>query len=95
MTINEFLNQDIEDFDSISNYYVNYLKELSDNDYSFINYINLNGFSNKFMKSVEKNRYLTTEEKLEYSEKVDNLLKNINLYVIFPLLGTFKSIVFI
>ncbi|MBY0067835.1 hypothetical protein [Empedobacter falsenii] len=80
MTINEFLNQDIEDFDSISNYYVNYLKELSDNDYSFINYINLNGFSNKFMKSVERNRYLTTEEKLEYSEKVDNLLKNINLY---------------
>ena len=80
MTINDFLNQDVDDFDSISNYYINYLKELSEKDYSFVDYINLNGFSQKFINSVQRSHYLQDERKTEYNEKTENLIRDIRFY---------------
>lgn len=80
MTVNDFLNQNIENFDSISNYYLNYLKELSEKDYPFVEYINLKGFSQKYLFTVRRNHYLTEERKSDFNEKIDRLLRDIQFY---------------
>lgn len=80
MTVNDFLNQDSENFDSISSYYFNYLKQLSEKDYPFVEYINLKGFSHKYLLSVRRNHYLTEEKRSEFNEKIDRLLRDIQFY---------------
>jgi hypothetical protein len=73
MKFNDFLNIDLEDNDKIIDYYLNYLQNLSNEDFPFEEQLKLRGVGTKFLDSIGRKNVVTTEKKNQYIALIGNL----------------------
>lgn len=80
MSFNEFLKKSIENYDSIVDYYLNYLMDFSKNEFPFEEQIQLRGAADKFMNTICEVSYLDKSIIDQYFELIDNFREDLRVY---------------
>lgn len=80
MTFNEYLYTDSQEIEVIFNYYLGYLSELSNANFSAEKQLQLKGASDKFLYSIEKFSYFETSKREDYQELLNKLFEELNDY---------------
>jgi hypothetical protein len=80
MTFNEYLYTDSQEIEVIFNYYLGYLSELSNANFSAEKQLQLKGVSDKFLNSIEKFSYFETSKREDYQELLNKLFEELNDY---------------
>jgi hypothetical protein len=80
MTFNEYLYTDSQEIEVIFNYYLGYLSELSNTNFSAEKQLQLKGASDKFLNSIEKFSYFETSKREDYQELLNKLFEELNDY---------------
>ena len=80
MTFTEYLNTDNLELEVISNYYIEYLKNLPAKNYPFEEHIHLKGASEKFIECIERTSFIKKEEKHQFLLNVEELSSTIRRY---------------
>jgi len=91
MTFSEYLNTDNLELEEISNYYIEYLKNLSAKDYPFEEHIHLRGASEKFIQCIDKTALIEREAKNQFLKDIEDLSSTIKRYRRYENKSTFLS----
>ena len=73
-TFNDFLNTNLEDFNVIFNFYLDFLGEFSSKKFPFEEEIKLKGAGNKFIHTVERVGYIQSQTKDDYMNLINSFL---------------------
>lgn len=80
MKFSEFLNCNLEESDSIIEYYINFLTDFSSKNFPFEQALQLKGSAEKFINTIGKTSYLKTEKIEEYLGEVEEFSKRLKYY---------------
>ncbi|PZW37967.1 hypothetical protein LX95_02760 [Mesonia algae] len=80
MTFTEYLNTNNLELEEISNFYIEFLKNLSSKDFPFEEQIHLKGASDKFLQCIDKVTYLEKERKSIFVEKINAFSEELKKY---------------
>lgn len=79
MTFNDYLNLSINDYQEISNYYLNFLEEFSTKKFPYEKKLQFKGTATKFLNSIEDLTYLQKEKQEEYVKIIDQLNESLDI----------------
>ncbi len=80
MTFNEYLYTDSQEIEVIFNFYIGFLSELSNANYSAEKQLQLKAASDKFLNSIEKFSYFETSKREDYQELLNKLYEELSEY---------------
>lgn len=80
MTFAEYINLDSENFEEISKYYLDFLQELSKNNFSYDDQLHFKGSAEKFLNSIDKVTGIDKDSKEKYSDTIERFIQRLKWY---------------
>lgn len=80
MTLNTYLNTDLDSYTEIVDYYLNFLNELSSHNFPYEKRLQLKGTATKFIDCIYQTTYIKKEKKDEYFEIVKRLSESLSSF---------------
>lgn len=94
MTFNNYLNTDSENYESITEFFINYLTEFSSKDFPYEQQIQLKGIAGKFIDTIDSISYVSSDKKKSFSDKINSFNDELRYYKRYQNFSIIKKLLF-